>query len=81
MSLLSSKSDLLQEVADKINIDGLREIHAADSRLVRVAWVIVVVGSILMGSFYSYKVAAEYMNNNMATKVWFSFGNLFARYI
>jgi hypothetical protein len=68
--LRSTKTEsLLSEAAEKIEIQGLKEIHEAGDKVTRFIWTFVLVGAVLLTGYYSYKVVGEYVDNNKATKV------------
>jgi hypothetical protein len=69
MASTERRESLLRDIAEKINVDGLKEISDARSRPTRIIWVVVVILSAGLSVFYAYRVMAEYIDNNTATKV------------
>jgi hypothetical protein len=61
--------ELLRDLSDKINIDGLKELCTAPGRVTRLIWALLLSGSALVATFYSYRVISEYIENGTATKV------------
>jgi hypothetical protein len=63
------KNQVLSELANKVAINGLKEIHTAENKAIKYLWIFILVGGTLLTGFYCYRVISEYMENGTATKV------------